>query len=669
MTTTSPLRTITPDDLYNFKYVYEPQISSDGKAILFTVSQARREEDNYDGVIWKYSDRELTPIASEGIRSSYPLWSPDSQKFLFLVSRQIRDRRTNELWVANSTGLDGKKLVALLDGKIAQPKWSPGGDSIVFLSDSPEGVEPKKGSDVKLIDRRNYRINGEGYTYNRRIHIFSVSLDSGRLRNVTKGDFDVECFDVSPDGKRLFFVTNTQPDADFAVNSDIFSIPLDDERAEIAKEMPNKGTISSLSISPDGRYIAFVGNDYRFKFNTLDQVWIFDLVARRTWRAAPNFDQSAVNSVVYDSKMGSPESIPVWGKDSRTIFFLSTTKGTCNIYSTNIDSKDAQPVTRGNHVINSFSISENGDIVYSLMNPLHLPELYLKKAGSLEDTIPITQFNSGLLSRLELSTPEKFTFRARDGVEIDAWYWPPVNGTKSGATPCVVEIHGGGGTEGFTFMHEFQCLCAQGFALATCNFRGTQGYGEKYSGDLTGHYLEKDYTDIVDLADDVVRRGWADKSKIGVYGGSYGGLLTNWIVTHEKKFAAAVTDRCLVNLYTFYGTSDDYRRIEYDYYGFYPWEDIDGYYEKSPIKYVANIVTPLMIIHSEEDYICPISEAEQLFAFMKRMNKEVLFVRFPGENHSLSRSGRPRHRTERLNLYLWWFTSHIETGRKVSKPV
>ncbi len=668
------MRPMTAEDLYNFKYVYDPHISSDGNGILFTVSQPRKEEDDYDGAIWKYSRETLTPLISEGNRSFNPTWSQDNRKLLFLVNRRTRDYSISELWIADSNGLNKRKLIALCDGRITNPKWSPRSDSIFFLSNSQSEETKQQTNDVKLITRRNYRINGEGYVHNKKTHLLNVSLDTNLVRRITRGDFDVYGFDIFPDGKKALVISNTESDADFHVNLDLFSIDLDNADGGLVKQMSNNGPISSLSISPDGRYVAFIGNDYRFKFNTPDQLWIHDLQNRKTWRAAPKLDLAAVNSVVYDSKMGNLQMRPVWSADSKRVYFLSTNRGNCNIYFAVVNSGQAQEVTRGNHVVNSFSISSNGALAYTRMDPLHLPELFRHESSSQEsDTTAaptqITQFNTPLLSQIQLTSPEKFVFRARDGVEIDAWYWPPVGGGKSPANPCVVQMHGGGGTEGFTFMHEYQCLCAQGLALVTCNFRGTQGYGEQYSAGLTGHYLEKDYTDNMDLADYVIQQGWADKSRLGIYGGSYGGLLTNWIITHETKFVAAVTDRCLANLYTFYGTSDDYRRIENDFFDFFPWEDIGKYYDKSPIKYATNIVTPLMIIHSEEDYICPISEAEQLFAFMRRMNKEVVFARFPGENHALSRSGKPKHRIERLELYLWWFTSHIETGKKISKPL
>ena len=218
-------------------------------------------------------------------------------------------------------------------------------------------------------------------------------------------------------------------------------------------------------------------------------------------------------------------------------------------------------------------------------------------------------------------------------------------------------------------MHEFQCLCAYGFAVVTCNFRGTRGYPQNFVAQVNGHYMEKDPDDIIDMVRFALEKGWIDKKRIGVTGGSYGGWLTSWLIGHESDmFSAAVADRSVVNLDSMYGTTDDYRTFEKTILESLPWENPSIYAKKSAISYTTNMKTPLMIVHSEEDYRCPVSEAEQLFAFLKRQEKEVVFVRFPSENHGLSRNGMPRHRVERLGFILWWFTSHIETGRPYRIP-
>jgi dipeptidyl aminopeptidase/acylaminoacyl peptidase len=301
------------------------------------------------------------------------------------------------------------------------------------------------------------------------------------------------------------------------------------------------------------------------------------------------------------------------------------------------------------------------------MDPTHPVELYLQKLTSSPEQV--SNLNANLISEIEFSELREFNFRARDGQEVHGFFMPSV--AKQNEKPsCIVEIHGGGGTEGYRFMFEFQCLAAQGYSVVACNFRGTAGYGEDFMKVLTGHYMEKDFSDIIDMVEHLVKSGWIDERRIGVTGGSYGGYLTNWAVSHSKLFAAAVTDRSVVNLFSFYGTSDDYRLIEEDVQESFPWVRPEHYLAKSPISYTKDITTPLLIMHSEEDFRCRLEQAEQLYAFLKRQGKEVVFAVFPGESHGLSRGGKPHHRVERLQLMLWWFTSHIKTGEiAVERPI
>ena len=332
----------------------------------------------------------------------------------------------------------------------------------------------------------------------------------------------------------------------------------------------------------------------------------------------------------------------------------------CNIFAANIASLGIQEVTSGDQVVTGFSVDSGGKIAFTRMDPTHPAELFVQESASKPRQL--SSFNAELLAEIELSEVKEFHFPASDREEIHGFFMSPTgkpNGTKP---PCIIEIHGGGGTEGYQFMLEFQCLAALGYAVATCNFRGTSGYGEAFMKVLTGHYMEKDYSDIIDMVDYLVEKGWVDDKRIGVTGGSYGGYLTNWAISHSKLFAAAVTDRSVVNLFSFYGTSDDYRLIEEDVQESFPWDRPEHYLAKSPISYTKEITTPLLIMHSEQDFRCRLEQVEQLYAFLKRQGKEVVLAIFPEESHGLSRGGAPHHRVERLELMLWWFMSHIQTG-------
>jgi dipeptidyl aminopeptidase/acylaminoacyl peptidase len=660
------MRTITPEDLLNFKFIHDSSISGDGKSILFTVTQPKGENE-YFSAIWKHSQNQLRPLIANLDRATTPLWSPIGNEFLFSAISS-HDKGVSQLWVADSNGLNRRRVLNL-EGKIDATKWSPDGKYIFFISDYDLDTKPKAHSDFIVVNRMNYRFDGEGHFRGKRPHIFKVAAASGKLDRITAGEFDVSCFDVSHDGSHVAFGSNTDPEADYQNNMDIYTVQSESGHA-IRKLTSMRGPIASIAYSPDGSYIAFIADDYRFRFNTPLEVWVYGLKNGKTTNLSRKLDRPARNSIVSDVMMDKDSAPLVWSGDSKEVYFVTTDRGSCNIFACEISTGKTRQITNGKNVVTGFSLSQNGSIALVRMDPIHLPELFLIEEPSAEPR-QLTEFNSDLLSDICLSVQKEFVFRASDKVEVHGFLLPPVGNSKrkKNKFPCIVEIHGGGGTEGFQFMHEFQCLTAQGYAVLTCNFRGTSGYGAEFMRVLTGHYMEKDYSDIIDMVKYAIREEWIDKEKLGVTGGSYGGYLTNWAVGHSNLFAAAVTDRSVVNLYSFYGTSDDYRLIEEDVQMSFPWDRPEHYLAKSAISYTKKVTTPLLIMHAEQDFRCRLEQAEQLYAFLKRQKKEVEFVIFPEESHGLSRGGKPHHRVERLQFMLWWFTTHIKTGKIVERPV
>jgi dipeptidyl aminopeptidase/acylaminoacyl peptidase len=228
--------------------------------------------------------------------------------------------------------------------------------------------------------------------------------------------------------------------------------------------------------------------------------------------------------------------------------------------------------------------------------------------------------------------------------------------------PAILEIHGGPHVAyGYTFMHEFHLLCAAGYAVIFTNPPGSQGYGQEFVIQTHHDWGGADYRGIMAAVDHVSQYDFIDTERLGVTGGSYGGYMTNWIIGHDQRFKAAVTQRSTSNRFSMFGTSDvGFMNGQFEFKE-NPWDNPEFYLERSPITYVNNINTPLLIIHSEEDYRCPIEQGEQLFTALKWLRREVVFVRFPNENHELSRSGQPRHRAERLEHIVNWFKKYIPT--------
>jgi len=655
-------RGIVPEDLYGFRFLHNPRFSTNREELLFVATRPNRVENAYSSEVWRYVFS--TKAASRVFKPKTPITalecSPDGSKLLYMTSTKAKKGRASEIWVYDLTTSTSRRLISLRVSRIAEPKWSADSKHVYFIADIDEESVNQPRASFKFITRMNYRYDGVGVYGDTYTHIFRVGLD-GTLERLTSGAFDVQTMCVAPDSETLFFAANTEQDADFRVDTQIYSFMLMTGQAE--KIFSNRGAISAMSVSPNGTSLAFVGDDYRYRFNTPAELWLLDLHVNQAKNLTSALDRPLFNAMIGDSSFDGFTFPPSWSPDSSRIFFTATNNGSCNVYSVIPESGKIIRLTPEKQVVTSLTVYDEERIAYIANDPTHLGEIYLYDHGKI---LQITHINGPLLSNLRLSYPIEFSFKARDGEEVRGFFYPPIGANPP--YPCVVRIHGGGSAEGYYFSQETQSLCSLGFSVLTCNFRGTKGYGSASMSTLTGHYMEQDYTDIVDMVDHAAKMGWVNPSKICVTGGSYGGYLTNWLISHEKIFRAAVTDRSVVNLYSFYGTSDDYRLIEEDVIQALPWERPEKYFEKSPITYVKNIDTPLLIIHSEEDYRCRIEQAEQLFAFLRRMGKPVAFARFSGESHSLSRTGKPENKLMRLKLILWWFTSHIDGVDKVPKP-
>jgi acylaminoacyl-peptidase len=286
-------------------------------------------------------------------------------------------------------------------------------------------------------------------------------------------------------------------------------------------------------------------------------------------------------------------------------------------------------------------------------------ELYLL----IEREKKLSSFNKDLLDELELVEPEPFKFTNRLGKKVDGWIIKPVGWQENDKYPCVLEMHGGPrGVYGHGIYQEFHLLSAEGYAVIYTNPRGSAGYEEAYTMAVMRHYGEVDYEDFMDFTDRATDLyPWIDENRLGLTGGSYGGYTTNWIISHTNRYKAAVTCRSICNWVSKFGVSDiGFMQPESisgakTYWG----EDLIEQMKHSPLYYAENVSTPCLIIHSEQDYRCPMVEAEQWFTALKLNNVTTELVRFPDENHDLSRSGKPKHREERFNHILRWFKKYL----------
>ncbi|TRO52456.1 S9 family peptidase [Candidatus Bathyarchaeota archaeon] len=645
-------RNIKVEDLRAFKFVSDPQISPDGSRIAFVYSEIDHEEDKYLRHIWfaETSTGKLTQFTYGPGADTYPRWSPDGKKLLFLSNGRQPDKKT-QLYVINIGGGEAQ-LIADTENGVSSPAWSPDGKSLLFTS--KVWTEEKPESDVKRITRIRYKFNNVGFFEGRRTHLFTVK-PGGKPKQLTKGEYDVNNPKWSQDGKSITFITNMEPDQDTSKVNDIYRIPAKGGNPE--KITDSKYNMSNHSHSPDGEYIAYVGTD-RPEELAVD----LDLYKMKNGGKpkclTDGFNRSLGMGMGGDLRVASPDDGPVWSGDGKYIYFSTSDTPYCNLYRINTSNKKLETLVTDKSV-DGVSVSNNGLIAYNAMTALEPCELYLYDGAEKK----LSSFNKKLLDKLTLSAPEHFTFQNRQGRTVDGWIMKPTGWKKDQKYPCVLEMHGGPrGIYGEGIFQEFQLLAAEGWAVIYTNPRGSAGYEEEYTQGVMRHYGEVDYDDFMDFTDEAIKRyPWIDEQRLGLTGGSYGGYTTNWIIGHTDRFKAAVTCRSIANWLSKFGVSD---------IGFMQPESISGaktYWgddlleqmKHSPIYYVDKVKTPCLLIHSEQDYRCPMAEGEQWFTALKLNNVPTELIRFPDENHELSRSGKPKHREERFQHILRWFREYL----------
>jgi len=647
--------------IFSAQPVSDPQISPDGAKVLFVYTTTDMGENKYDSHLWllPLAEKKPTQFTHGKNNDTNPRWSPDGKTVLFLSNRASEEekagdekKRKTQIWVIPADGGEARRLTSVEEGA-QRPVWSPDGKAVLFSSNVFKG-EKVKDSDVKIVRRIRYKLNGRGFFEGKWAHLFSVPSAGGKVKHLTDGEFDADAAVWSPDGKRIAFVSNLEEDADLSYFKKIYVIPAKGGKPELLWK--GKGPIGALGWSPDGEYLAFTGHvidDPSFVVYKNTNVWVLPVKGGEPKNLTADFDRT----------VGADGDLK-WSPDSQYVYFKCDDLGSNHLYRVSLEGK-AEKITDGKMKVGSFGFDDAGSkFAFTATDAMSPSELWIKDEEGMRC---LTEMNKGLLKDLRLIEPEEFWFTASDGAKVQGWIVKPRGFKKGVKYPTVVEIHGGPHSAyGFSLgpaEHEFQVLADHGFAVVYTNPRASTGYGESFAR-ISGHWGERDYQDIMEAVDYVVGAyPFVDGERLGVAGGSYGGFMTNWVVGHTDRFRAAVTMRSISNWYSFHGSSDigwmSLPTMEMGW-GKDPWDNLQVIMEKSPITYVKNVKTPLLILQSEEDYRCPMEQAEQLFAALKKLKRTVELVRTPGESHELSRSGKPKHRVERLQHIVRWFDTYLK---------
>jgi dipeptidyl aminopeptidase/acylaminoacyl peptidase len=642
-----PRRGVTAADYLAFETAGDPQVAPDGKVVAYTVTTVDRKSNRRVSRIWVAAvdgGSAPAPFTSESASSTGARWSPDGRTLAFLSAR---DGGRPQIWTLSRAGGEARRVTNMETGASAF-EWSPDGGRFVCVTRS--GPPASKSSDVRHYTRANYKFNDSGWFDAQRTHIAVVDAKSGAANQITSGD-DWNDSDPrwSPDGKRIAFVSNrTGKEFDFDRNTDVWVVPA--TGGEPVRVSDHAGPDRSPRWSPDGRSIAYLG--------ALDEEDAPSIYLAPAEGGKPSRELSrGFDQLVADL---------TWAENGRALFFSSPVKGETHLFRMDVETGRVTALTSGARSVRALSTGPNGTLAYLANDFEHLDDIYFRDRSGER---ALTHLNAALWSNLALAKVERMPYRTADGLEIDGFLVKPVGWQEGRKYPLIVSIHGGpAGMYGVDWYHEFQVYAARGWGVFFCNPRGSTGYGRKFQRAVAMEWGGKAYSDIMTGLDEALRRNaWIDGDRLGVTGGSYGGFMTNWIVSHTNRFKAAVTLRSISNFVSDDGTRDGAYGHERDFGGDL-FQNYDFYWQSSPLKYVRNVKTPTLVLHSDNDYRVPLEQGEQWFRALQHFGVTSEFVIFPRENHNLTRTGEPRHLVESLQWQCYWFERYLDGNAAAKRP-
>lgn len=667
MSTEEKRRSLTAHDLYLFHLVSQPQISPDGGLAVYCEHSVDEKPEKKYAHLWAVSlpDGEPRQITYGKQSDTAPRFSPDGGTIAFLSNRE--DEKQLQIYLLPTDRGEARRLTDL-KGTIESFSWSPDGAHLLlqFRAKDPEEIEreedeakKKLGTVCREITRVFYKEDGVGYLPHTRRHLWVVDAKTGEARQVTQGDvFDEWDPAWSPNGEKIVFCSNHADDPDLDPDAvDLFVVAA--SGGEMRRIDTPVGPKSNPSFSPDGRDIAYYGHEGRGEGWKNTRLWVVSANGESEARCitcAHDFDISpwTIND------MGSlPQVAPTWSKNGDAIYFQVAYHGNTVLRRATLDGVVSDVIDRDG-VVGVFSFDRDQERLVYFHGDMKDPgQVFLREITGGNER-QLTRVNADLLDEIDLGEIEEVWFEGADENDVQGWIITPPGFDPRKKYPSILEIHGGPRVQyGNFFMHEFYYLAAQGNVVYFCNPRGGQGYGEAHSKAIWNDWGGADYADLMVWVDYVTNRSYVDPERMGVTGGSYGGYMTNWIIGHTQRFAAAVTQRSVSNLISMYGSSDFNWAFQEEFGNIPPWEDMENYWRQSPIRYIGNAVTPTLVIHSENDMRCPIEQGEQVFVALKRLGVDTKMVRFPDEPHGLSRGGRTDRRIARLEQISSWFQRHL----------
>ena len=716
LTVAAEKRPITEKDIFAFHWIGDSQVAPDGSAVAFVECAVTANHDGYETAIYVL---ELTragaapKLLTAGPRDTSPRWSQDGKQIAFLRSVEKDGKFGPGQLYLKTVGSDANpiRLTDMAKG-VSNPSWSPKGDAIAVASATPQDPDAAKldaarkaratgddahVSDVRIVNREVYRMNGEGNldpSLVSQLYLVYLPKADGTQASpwqLTGGRFGVEEYVWAAKSGWIFYTSEheEEPYYDAVDHNSIYGIKVETGE-DHAKGLPATGftadlklSAHGLAVSHDGKRIAFHAEERpsppaKQPSHQQSDLWVMDF----GWNEGiPNMspaprDLTSKLSYEMGSGVGGDNTAPrgagrpaiAWSADDSRLTDVAAKQGSALLVSVDAASGAVTELTQAKQAVVGFGASPGGQKLVALIsNPLLIGDLF--SIGAEKAQTQLTHVNDALFSQLDLAMPQEMqvtpTVHASDiaGQTIDTFVQLPPGFDSSDAKkkyPLILNIHGGPHSAyGWIFDHEMLWMAARGYVVVYPNPRGSTSYGEKFANVIEDNYPNDDFHDLMDSVDAVVKLGYVDPEKLGVTGGSGGGLLTDWTVTQTNRFKAAVAQRDIVDWANWWYTADIGEFHQY-WMKPAPFDNLEAYHDRSPLTYVNNIKTPMMFILGDADYRTPpTAGGEVFFRALKYKKIPTVMVRFPRESHELSRSGEPWHRVERLENIVGWFDKYL----------
>jgi dipeptidyl aminopeptidase/acylaminoacyl peptidase len=661
-------RLLTPDDIYNLKTVRDPQVSPDGRWVAYTVERLDRDEDGSDRDVWMVPMVPMVPMAPDAggdpVRltsspegESTPRFSPDGRYLAFLSSRE-GDK--TQVWLLDRRG---GEAVRLTDYKadVSDLAWSPDGKRLALVvsdidpdEDQDRNADEKKKEKPKpiVIQRLQFKRDGEGYLREIRSHLYVFDVESKQSTQITSGAYDDGDPVWSPDGRLIAFSSNrTAPDPDANENSDVFVV------AAQAGQSPRQVTTSpggdgSPAFSPDGKLIAYVaGGDPADLWYGTSHIAVVPVAGGPSRPLTQALDRNVED--------------PLFSPDGKFVLFRLEDGGNEHLARVPVVGGAVERVVAGERDVEAFDIGPKGELAVlesSMQQPSEISAAALAVGGELRR---LTHVNDAFLAGIRLAPVRRYKAKSADGTPIDAYLTVPPDAPQGQRLPTILRIHGGPTAQYSTgFQLEWQMFAAHGYAVVAANPRGSTGYGKDFSRAIWADWGNKDFQDVMAAVDEAVAMGVADPDRLGVGGWSYGGILTNYVIIQTGRFKAAVSGASEVNFLSNYGT-DHYQYAWETELGL-PWKNTDLWLKLSPWFRVEKVVTPTLFVCGGADVNVPCLNSEQFYQALRRLGRPTELVIYPGQTHSVR---RPTFQKDRYERYLAWYDQYLrpEAGQGAAK--